>query len=72
MTMPNERTRSVIEAREFLSRLVLSPSAGGFPRVGREVRGEALRLLRHFPHAHDLVSPGSWDPLEVEKHYGDG
>ena len=68
MTMPNERTRSVILTREFLTRLVLSPSAGGFSRVSGEVRGEALRLLRHFPHAHDLSNPGSWDEGEVEKH----
>lgn len=71
MTMPDERTRSVIQAREFLTRLVLSPSAGGFSRVGREVRAEASRLLRHFPHAYDLVSPGSWDVLEVDRHYSD-
>lgn len=71
MTMPDERTRSVIQAREFLTRLVLLPSAGGFSRVSREVRAEALRLLRHFPHAYDLDSPGSWDPGEVEKHYSD-
>ncbi len=71
MTMPNERTRSVISTREFLTKLVLSPSAGGFSRVTGEVRAEALRLLRHYPHAHDLVSPGSWDEEEVEKHYAD-
>lgn len=71
MTMPDQRTRSVIDAREFLTKLVLAPSAGGFSRVSREVRSEALRLLRHFPHAYDLVNPGSWDEEEVKEHYGE-
>lgn len=69
--MPDERTRSVISTRDFLTRLVLTPRAGGFSRVTGEVRAEALRLLRHFPHAYDLFNPGSWDEGEVEKHYSE-
>jgi hypothetical protein len=48
MTLPSERTRAVIRARDFLFRLC-SPHGGGIKRIPSEVREEARRLLRHYP-----------------------
>ena len=51
--MPNERTRSVLNAYEFLAKLS-SPYMGGFKKIPAEVRAEARRLLRHFPRSYDI------------------
>jgi len=64
MTMPDERTRSVLQAREFLENL-RSPMKT--PRVPQHVRDEARRLLRHYPSAGDLDwasegAPWLWGP----------
>jgi len=59
MTMPNERTRSVVQAREFLQELMHSAD------LPESVRREARRLLRHYPSDEDLglaasALPGWW------------
>lgn len=51
MTLPDERYRSICQARQFLIDL-LDP--GIYPRIPRAVRGEARRLLRHYPSTWDL------------------
>lgn len=51
MTMPSERTRSVIQTREFLQ-LVLSAEAT--PEVFRRLKSEARALLRHYPSSIDM------------------
>lgn len=43
MTMPDERTRSLIQAGAFLKELSRDSS------LPRAVRDEASRLLRHYP-----------------------
>lgn len=48
MTMPSERTRSVIQAREFL---IAIRSNASLPET---VRNEAHRLLRHYPSVEDM------------------
>jgi len=60
MTLPDERTRSVLRTRNFLLRL-LSPS-GGCKRIPRPVREEARRLLRHYPGVIDLSIAGERAP----------
>lgn len=60
MTLPSERTRSVIRTREFLYRLA-SPYEGGIKGIKAEVRAEARSLLRHFPHWSHLGSKDSFD-----------
>jgi hypothetical protein len=60
MTLPAERTRAVIRAREFLLRLC-SPYGGGIKRIPREVRQEARRLLRHYPGWFDLGRADAFD-----------
>ena len=58
MTLPDERTRSVLRTRDFLLRL-LSPSG---KRIPRPVREEARRLLKHYPGVVDLSLAGERAP----------
>lgn len=51
MTLPFERTRSLVMTKEFLQRL-LDPKQT--PRVPRPVRGHAHMLLRHYPTLGDI------------------
>lgn len=46
MTMPDERLRAVNYAREFMYAL-LDPKKT--PRVPKDIRGWARRVLRHYP-----------------------
>lgn len=52
MTVPIERSRSVLETQKFLVAL-LDPKQT--PRVPKAVRLWARRCLRHFPHTSDVV-----------------
>lgn len=52
MTLPDERYRAVIYVAQFLLDLA-TPSKT--PRVPRDVRREALRLLRHYPHEFEMA-----------------
>lgn len=59
MTMPEERTRSVIQTREFLSWLQDRAD------IPMDIRNEAHRLLRHYPSNENLnvsaqVIPSLW------------
>lgn len=54
MTLPYERTRAVISVREFLFRLSSPYVENGIKGIRKEVRNEALRLLRHYPGNYDL------------------
>jgi hypothetical protein len=60
VTLPDERTRSVLRTRDFLLRL-LSPS-DGHKRIPRPVREEARRLLKHYPGVVDLSLAGERAP----------
>ena len=51
MTVPFERTRSLMETKLFLLEL-MDPKVT--PRVPRAVRGKAKSLLKHFPTAHEI------------------
>ena len=51
MTLPDERYRAIRQTRQFLQDL---QDRTIYPRVPRSVRGEAYRLLRHYPGDHDL------------------
>ena len=48
MTLPYERTRAVLQTREFLQSLVANETA---PKVFRD---QAHQLLRHYPSLMDL------------------
>jgi len=60
VTLPDERTRAVHAAREFMLDLI-NPEAT--PRVPAEVRKRAHAVLRHFPWPSDMRMSDhfSWD-----------
>lgn len=49
MTMPLERTSSLLEARSFLNSLRSNSE------VSEEVKRQAERLLRHYPSAREVM-----------------
>jgi hypothetical protein len=57
MTLPFERTRSVLYTKQFLEEL-LDPRKT--PRVPRALRGKAKALLRHYPMAYDIHRASNW------------
>lgn len=73
MTLPDERTRAVMQVREFLIRLSSPYVENGIKGIRKEVRNEALRLLKHYPARYDLhhVAKACPDVFDVETTYGD-
>lgn len=66
MTIPLERTRTVIGTREFL-RALMNPKET--PRVPLAVRQQARSLLKHYPSRWDIerlaaILPTSWGKIE--------
>lgn len=59
MTLPNERTRAVIDTRRFLAEL-LDPRAT--PRIPSGIRRKARRLLKHYPLNIELLLVGRAAP----------
>ncbi|WP_323182914.1 BPSL0761 family protein [Paraburkholderia sp. CNPSo 3076] len=64
MTTPYERTRTVVQTREFLEKL----ASGDAPVNHQKVQEEAIRLLRHYPLDFDLeisstALPSVWASL---------
>ncbi len=57
MTMPYERTRSIIHTGDFLRDLSTNPS------VPESVRREAKHLLRHYPEPWVVFSIGQFEEL---------
>ena len=69
MTMPAERTRAILQTREFLKELQ------HMPRQFKAVRAEARRLLRHYPDASDIDMSRNgffevFGPTAVDKEQG--
>ena len=52
MTLPNERSRAILNAREFL-RSLLDPKQT--PKVPRAIRRAAGNVLKHYPRSFDLI-----------------
>jgi hypothetical protein len=62
MTLPIERTNAVLRTEKFLMDL-RDPKK--YPRVPREVREEAQRLLRHYPSKYDMkYIADSFEPIK--------
>lgn len=57
MTMPSERTRSVIQTEAFLRELSKSPV------IPEEYRDEAKRLLRHYPESSFVLFAGKMEDI---------
>lgn len=51
VTTPEERTRTLLQTKDFLVELMTSEHPSGVPD---NVRQEARRLLRHYPGLMDL------------------
>jgi len=72
MTVPNERTRAVQYAHEFLKDLLYRDIT---PRVPKAIRERARMVLRHFPSSCDLKvasekAPDTFgEPYEEEDYY---
>ena len=64
MTLPDERYRAVIQAKQFLERLSFSSE---IKRVPLAVRQEARRLLRHYPSDFDLDEIERYAPHVVQQ-----
>ena len=52
MTLPEQSDRAVAQTREFLVRLASPFVENGIKGIRREVRAEALALLRHYPYSY--------------------
>jgi hypothetical protein len=50
VTLPEQSDRAVAQTREFLVRLASPYVENGIKGVRREIRAEALALLRHYPY----------------------
>lgn len=62
MTLPDERTRAVLQVERFLMDL-RDPKK--YPRVPKAVRQEASRLLRHYPSKYNMKYINeSFEPLK--------
>jgi hypothetical protein len=69
MTLPDQRTRAFLRAREFLLRLCSPYSTDGIKGIRSEVRQEARDVLRHFPFPGDLTRPDAFDEKVIEDYY---
>jgi hypothetical protein len=61
MTMVHERTRSVVQAGEFLRDISKDPS------LPDSIRLQAKRLLRHYPAAKDIWLAGKLEERRQEE-----
>lgn len=52
MTMPNERTRALIQTRDYLVELAENSA------LSASIRCQARQLLRHYPHANEILRAG--------------
>jgi len=59
MTLPDERYRAVMAAKELLIDLTDSKAT---PRISRELRLRAGHCLRHFPSAWDMKQASEGAP----------
>ena len=57
--MPDERTRAVVMAQGFL-RDLLDPKIT--PRLPKEVRDRAARVLRHYPSEYEVLEAAKKAP----------
>lgn len=61
MTMPNERTRALIQTRDFLIELSQDAAASG------SIRRQAKQLLRHYPNAKEILLAGQLDERRLDR-----
>nr|WP_306109994.1 BPSL0761 family protein [Pseudomonas sp. PB120] len=59
--MPSERTRALIQTRDFLAELAQDPI------LAESIRRQARQLLRHYPHANEILRAGQLDEQRVDR-----
>jgi hypothetical protein len=62
MTLPHERTRALINAHEFLVRLISPYNKNGIKRIPKAVRQEARWIVKHFPRPYELYEVAKCAP----------
>lgn len=72
MTLPDERSRAIVQTRDFL-RDLLNPKKT--PKVPKAIRRQAYWCLKHFPSELDINTAAKKSPIvfgEVDySEYGD-
>jgi len=61
MTMPNERTRALIQTRDFLVELSQDVA------ILASIRRQADQLLRHYPSAKQILLAGALEERRVDR-----
>lgn len=61
MTMPNERTRALIQTRELLLELAKDPS------LSESIRRQARQLLRHYPNENEILRAGLLEERRADR-----
>jgi hypothetical protein len=61
MTMPNERTRALIQTRHFLVELAEDSA------LSASVRRQAHPRLRHYPNANEMLRAGHLEAQRVDR-----
>lgn len=69
MTLPYQRTQTVIQVQNFLRRLASPYGPDGCKKIPKAVREEARRLLKHYPFPSDLTRPEQWDTPVIDQYY---
>jgi len=60
MTLPDERYRAVLSARELL--VEMANSGGRWKRIPKELRLYCIHALRHYPTQYDMKSAARQAP----------
>ena len=61
MTMPNERTRALIQTRNLLVELAQDPG------LSESIRRQARQLLRHYPNSNEILLAGKLEEQRVDR-----
>lgn len=69
MTLPYQRTQTVVRVQDFLRRLASPYGPDGIKKVPTAVREEARRLLKHYPFPGDLLRVEQWDKTVIDAYY---
>lgn len=69
MTLPYQRTHTVMQVQKFLLRLASPYAPDGIKKIPKAVREEARRLLKHYPSPGDLIQPRQWDESVINDYY---
>jgi hypothetical protein len=73
MTLPYERTRTLVNTYDFLQRLSSPYVENGIKRIPAEIRKEARWLMKHFPRPYDIhaaakCAPDVFDEQEIMRY----